>query len=221
MADKTTTPTENIRDFNIYQKIAAVAGKVGAVEKGGRNTEQNYSFIEYGEVASRLRTLFAEYGVVIVPNMGLQERTTITSKYGKEGVHAVVHFKFKVINADKPDDFFEVDWQGEAADFGDKAINKATTSAIKYYQMRQFNISEKGEVEADGESHEIVNHKAAAPVEPKADADKIGKIQMLATQLGYSVEVIGAKIKTIDSNKDADTMIAKLEDLVAGQEEPA
>lgn len=141
--------------LNIYQKIAAITGEVGIIAKGGRNTEQNYSFIEYAAVAGRLRELFAKYYVVIVPNMAKtadQKREEIVSQYGKKGVVIMVDFKFDIVNADKPDDRFSVDWVGEAADFGDKATNKAATSALKYYLMRQFNISEKGEAEADAES---------------------------------------------------------------------
>lgn len=49
-------------------------------------------------------------------------------------------------------------WTGEALDYGDKATNKAATSAQKYYLMRQFNISEKGEdPDADSPDKGTVN----------------------------------------------------------------
>jgi hypothetical protein len=138
----------NQRDLNLYQKLAAISGDIGVIKKGGTNREQGYSFIEYAAVAGELRTLFAKYGVVIVPYMvkaQKQTREEVTTQRGGKGYHVLVDFAFVVVNADKPDDKFTVTWTGEATDYGDKATNKAATGALKYYLMRQFNISEKGE----------------------------------------------------------------------------
>lgn len=150
----------DIRSLNIYQKLAAITADIGVVEKGGKNQEQKYNFIEYAAVAGKLRTLFGKYGVIMVPRMAKfadQERKEITSKYGAKGLAVMIDFEFDVINADKPDDKFTVTWSGEAADYGDKATNKAATSAIKYYQMRQFNISEQGD-DPDHESPDLGTH---------------------------------------------------------------
>ena len=51
-------------------------------------------------------------------------------------------------------------WLGESADYGDKGVNKAETSGTKYFLMRLFNISEKGEEEADSKTPEITETKA-------------------------------------------------------------
>lgn len=165
------TTEKDVRVLNIFQKIAAITGEIGIVEKGGKNTEQKYDFIEYAAVAGKLRTLFAKYGVVIVPRMAKtadQQRAEIVSSYGKKGLAISVDFTFDVVNADKPDDHFEVTWTGEAADYGDKATNKAATSAIKYYQMRQFNISEKGDdPDADGPDRGTASQTTAPPAPPK------------------------------------------------------
>ena len=84
-----------------------------------------------------------------------QERSAITTSRGSSGVSTVCHFEFTVVNADKPDDRFVVKWQGEAADYGDKATNKAATAAVKYYLMRQFNISSKGDEDPDSQTPEV------------------------------------------------------------------
>lgn len=135
---------------NIYQKLAMITGEIGVMEKGGRNQEQRYDFIEYAAIAGRIRTLFSKHGVIIVPKVKSQQRLEITSKHGARGIHAIVTMEFDIVNADQPDDRFTVTWEAEAADYGDKATNKAITAALKYYIMRQFNISEKGE---DADEH--------------------------------------------------------------------
>lgn len=152
----------NKRELNLFQKLAAITGEVGIIKKDGTNTEQHYSFIEYAAVAGRLRDLFADYGIVIVPYMAKasnQTRTEFSSRNGAKGTAVLIDFTFVVYNADKPEEKISVTWVGEAADYGDKATNKAATAALKYYLMRQFNISEKGE-DPDAESPETAGATA-------------------------------------------------------------
>lgn len=191
----TDTKPEANASLNIYQKLAAITGEIGVVAKDGKNAEQKYAFIEYAAVAGKLRTLFAKYGVVIVPRIKSQERTEITSKYGAKGFHTLAKLEFQVVNADDPSDHFTVEWESEAADYGDKATNKAATAALKYYEMRQFNISEKGE-DADNVTPELekIEKPAApkpavgsAPQEPATiSAAQMRKMQAMYNELGIS-----------------------------------
>ena len=47
----------------------------------------------------------------------------------------------KVINADKPDDLFEVDWIGEGGDTGDKGVYKGFTGGLKYFYMKLLQVA--------------------------------------------------------------------------------
>lgn len=148
----TTPKDQSKRDLNLYQKLAAITGDLEPIAKGGTNRDQNYNFIEYAAVAGALRKLFAEYGIIIVPYMhhySKHERKEFTTGNGKRGISVLVPFAFVVFNADKPEEKISVTWTGEATDYGDKAVNKAATAALKYYLMRQFNISEKGDEDPD------------------------------------------------------------------------
>lgn len=158
--------SESTTGLNIYQKLAKISGEIGVVAKDGKNNEQKYAFIEYAAVAGKLRTLFAKYGVVIVPRIKSQERTEITSKYGAKGFHTLAKLEFQVVNADDPSDHFMVEWESEAADYGDKATNKAATAALKYYEMRQFNISEKGDDSDEVTPPEIAGAAGSASAKP-------------------------------------------------------
>ena len=144
-----------IQQLNLYQKLAKITGEIGVIAKDGNNQQQKYKYIEYETIAGKFRELFSKYGVVLIPSMVEQERSAITTSRGSSGVSTVCHFEFTVVNADKPDDRFVVKWQGEAADYGDKATNKAATAAVKYYLMRQFNISSKGDEDPDSQTPEV------------------------------------------------------------------
>lgn len=143
------------QQLNLYQKLAKITGEIGVIAKDGNNQQQKYKYIEYETIAGKFRELFSKYGVVLIPSMVEQERSAITTSRGSSGVSTVCHFEFTVVNADKPDDRFVVEWQGEAADYGDKATNKAATAAVKYYLMRQFNISSKGDEDPDSQTPEV------------------------------------------------------------------
>lgn len=130
-------------------KIAAISKDLGAIKKGGHNSEQKYDFIEYAAVSGKIRELLDKHGVAIIPSVTEYERDEITSKYGAKGYHHALKMHFTVINADDKDDTIEANWLGESSDYGDKGINKAETSGTKYFYMRLFNISEKSDSDDD------------------------------------------------------------------------
>lgn len=212
-------------ELNLYQKLAKITGEIGVVAKDGNNTEQNFKFIEYAAVAGKLRDLFAKYGVVVVPRMPKkQERKVITSKYGKEGVWTLVPMVFTVVNADKPEDRFTVQWEGEAMDYGDKATNKAATSALKYYLMRQFNISEKGEdpdeqspgeQKSAGQTTDAVKKQVEVKAGPlKSDPvsdDELDELRDLALKLKLTPEQRKKAFAMVENHANYLTMKAEME----------
>lgn len=206
---------EDYATLNIYQKLARITGEVGKIDKTGQSSGygDKYSFIEYAAVAGRLRELFAKYGVVVVPRMQQahkQQRAEIVSKNGTKGSSVLIDFTFNVVNADKPEDKFTVTWTGEAADYGDKATNKAATAALKYYLMRQFNISEKGE-DPDADTHHIDDTKPSVPRKQQASETQRVKITDLAQKAGYDEEWIADVQDKVKLSDDAAKVIKQLE----------
>lgn len=134
---------------NLAGKIAAISKDLGAIQKGGHNKEQHYDFIEYAAVSGKIRELLDKHGVAIIPSVTSYERDDVKSARGATGYHYMLQMHFTVISADDPTDKIEADWMGESTDWGDKGINKAETSGTKYFYMRLFNISEKGDADND------------------------------------------------------------------------
>ena len=144
----------DVKPKTLARKIADISAALGAIAKDGINKEQKYAFIAYAAVAGKLRTIQAEHGVAVFPHVEDYTKDEVRSKGGLVGYHYVLKMKFRVVNADDMNDFMEQSWLGEATDYGDKGINKAETSATKYFYMRLYNISEKGETEADNNTPE-------------------------------------------------------------------
>ena len=138
--------------LSLGAKLARIGKEIGKVDKTGKNQQQRYDYIEYGVVAGRIRELFDEYRVIIIPSVVEYSQDNITTRNGGVGYHYTLKMRFQIINGDDPQDTISADWMGESADYGDKGINKAETSGTKYFLMRLFNVSEKGEEEADAKT---------------------------------------------------------------------
>lgn len=140
---------------SLAAKLAKIGKEIGALEKSGHNDLQRYDYIEYGVVAGRIRELLDKYGVAIIPEVVDYERDEVTNSKGGKGYHYVLNMHFTIVNADDHEDTQEANWLGEGIDYGDKGVNKAETAGVKYFLMRLFNVSEKGEKDADADSPEV------------------------------------------------------------------
>lgn len=136
---------------SLATKLAKIASELGAIKKDGQNKQQNYNFIEYAAVAGKMRDLLAKYQVIILPEVTSYEKEPASN--GK-GCHYLLKMTFMIINGEKPEEFYIKNWLSESADYGDKGVNKAETAGTKYFLMRLFQISEKGD-DPDADSPEV------------------------------------------------------------------
>lgn len=147
---------EKTEKLSLASKLSRIAKEIGVIKKTGRNSGSGgYTFIEYSEVAGRIREKLDEYHVIVIPSVMDYAMDEIQSSGGKSGFHYVLRMQFTIIDGDNPERQMVFPWLGEAADYGDKGVNKAETSAVKYFLMRLFNISDKGEEEADKTTPEV------------------------------------------------------------------
>lgn len=170
---------------SLSAKLALIANEIGAIAKDGKNAQQGYAYIEYAQVAAKARELQAKHGVAIIPTVDSYTAMEVKNKYGGIGYHYLIKMIFTVINAEDPEDKIVSNWIGEATDYGDKGINKAITSGVKYFIMRLYNISEKGEQEADAVTPEPnvwpkqkkQNMESVSAQKPKINWDKVNEIR--------------------------------------------
>lgn len=154
------TTSKDAKLMTLASKLAAIGKEIGAVDKSGRNQQQNYNYIEYGVVAGRIRDLFDKHHIIIMPNVDNIQQDEVTTRSGSKGYHYILQMSFILINGDDPEDREVATWAGEALDYGDKGINKAETAGTKYFLMRLFNISEKAEDNDANSSEELASTKA-------------------------------------------------------------
>lgn len=199
---------ETKKSMTLASKLAAIGKEIGAVDKSGKNTQQNYNYIEYGVVAGRIRELFDKYHIVIVPSVENVNQDEVTNKFGGKGYHYLLEMSFTIVNGDDTEDKMVSKWIGEATDYGDKGINKAETAGTKYFLMRLFNVSEKGEVEADSESPAPMTETRSKVASSgfsgrytKADVDE-AKVKLSMAKDVEELKIVYAKLGGIMLDKE-------------------
>lgn len=148
--------------LNLYQKISEIIGSLGAIPKDSKAPKEmgGYGFSSHGAVLAHLRHELTTRNVVIhssgeeLLHHEAFEKRTITDYNGKTAekisynFHSIIKYKFTVVDGDNPSDFFEDFWIGEGMDTQDKGVQKAGTSADKYYLMKLFKIGDKDDPDA-------------------------------------------------------------------------
>lgn len=212
MTENKSTNKQTEPKLSLAAKLARIGKEIGKVEKSGKNQQQNYNYIEYAVVAGRIRELLDEYGVIVIPSVENIKADEITNKYGNSGYHYTLTMKFTIINGDDMTDRLEATWAGESADYGDKGINKAETSGTKYFLMRLFNVSEKGEEEADAKSPEMRKapvRNAASPKPQPPTAEQRQELADLLSDVGKSEEEIAEILAQITTGTQMAASIEK------------
>lgn len=165
----------------IYKKMSAVMRDIGSIAKNQENREQKFKFRGIDQFLNALHPALIKSGVFMSPRVtryGLSLRE-VTRLSGKIGVDRHVEILIEY-------DFFAEDGSkvtvgpiaSEGLDSGDKATNKALSTALKYALIQTFSIPTEDMEEPDSESPELGTEKRESPTnpQPKVVANKPAKV---------------------------------------------
>lgn len=160
----------------LYKKLAAVMGEIARVSKDGTNAKQNYKYATESDISDMVRSKLAAQNVAFLVDMEEPEPIAIESSSGSKGFHYRIKFLFTFACGDTGATITQT-WYGEAQDWGDKGISKASTLAAKYFLIRTF-IMSTGESKDDPDSgegsQEVAERRAESRRQPpasKSDAE--------------------------------------------------
>ena len=140
----------------IFKLIPLIAGKIGAIEKNRKNSQQCYAYRGIDDVMSALSPLLAEHGVFpIVEALGEIVQNEIVSKSGNSGFHSRRVYRISLVASDGSSVYGIVD--GEAIDYGDKSLGKCASYAYRDFLLKTFCIPTSEEKDIDQHSHELEN----------------------------------------------------------------
>lgn len=157
----------------IFELIPKVMAKVGAIEKGRKNTQQNYAFRGIDDVFAAFQSPLAEYGVFYIPEVLDSTVTERESSAGKTLIYTNLKVAYTFYAPDGSNVRAVV--VGEAMDSADKSSNKAMSAALKYALLQIFCVPTESD-DADAHSPEVKPkvRTAAASVsrtsQPEGDA---------------------------------------------------
>jgi hypothetical protein len=154
------------KGMNIFQSINAVMKQIGSIAKGQKNTSQGYSFRGIDDMYNAVHPLFAEHGIFLTSETLNTEREERQTKSGGTMIYSIMDIRYT---------FYAIDGtsvstvtRGEGSDTGDKASNKAMSTALKYALIQLLLIPTSDVKDSDSDSPEFV---AKAQTHPQKKED--------------------------------------------------
>lgn len=195
IATATDTPKETLEKAaqiveqppSFIARLVKIQQEIGRIEKSGRNTQQNYKFVEEGAILDAVRPLLADATIFMTSSQVAGSAKVQQVTYGSNntpGFRADIEVTLSLIDG-LSSERLDCNASAYALDSGDKALQKAYTSACKYAVIKAFMISTG--VDLDKESQELANRTNGKPAVttgngdvPKATAKQLGFIMQLA-----------------------------------------
>lgn len=141
----------DIRELNIFQRVAAITAELGTVAKNLNVSagKGSYKAVSERDIIDAVKPLEAKYRVYSYPSnrMILESENLETEKtYNGNTTKSTTFFtrvqtEYTFVNIDKPEEKFTTIVFSEGIDPGDKGSGKAMTYADKYAVMKAYKIS--------------------------------------------------------------------------------
>lgn len=192
---------EDLTPRGVHGKLIRAVAAIDVVEKNGRNDHFKFNFQKWDQVITTARSAMQKAGLSLTVDM-------VDVQYIDKRVLVKLQVELYDPEANETRQSF---WFGEAMTTDDKAIQKAATSAFKYWLLKNLQIrSEEDETDAEG--------PAKPAPEPKVTKEKweevIGKLEPTKQWLDafkkqhgkdaarLLVEAVDAGCKTTDAVDD-------------------
>lgn len=173
--------------MEVYKAISAVQEELAqiGIGKNSKNQQQGFMFRGIDAVYNALSPLLAKHKLCILPRCISRESTERATQKGGVLFYVTVQAEFDFVSAVDASKH-TVSMYGEAMDSGDKATNKAMSTAYKYAAFQAFCIpTEETAVDPDGEVHHVAPKVAKATSRasdaPEPDAEILAQFNAAQT----------------------------------------
>lgn len=157
-------PDPKWRGKNIYQRLLAIEGELGALVKGGTAPSNigSFKFHEHTAVTAAIVDKLQEWNVFAGPVIAQYEEREVDMGTGSDGRKKIVHksivtanvlFRCADLKADDKDGVYVTSFPGVGLDTQDKDSGKAVSYAIKMAYLKTFKLDRtKGSGVVDNEA---------------------------------------------------------------------
>lgn len=156
----------------VYEAVRRVLADMPAIEKGGTAPANmgGYKFRRVEDITAALKPLFAKHGVLCMPTV--KQRVETQRNTANNKVLYCVDLEIEFAFYGPKGDCLTTNVWGQGTDSGDKATQKAVTSAFKTLLSVVFCISDS---EMDAEAHDVPETARRVP----AAKDRIERCKAL------------------------------------------
>lgn len=164
-----------IKEMNIYQRMAAITAELKTVEKElivKTTSTSSYKAVSERNIIDAVKPLEEKYGVYSYPVVReVLESNTIQSEQVYEDAKGnkkvtpkttyMTRIKtvYRFVNIDNPEEFVETTSFSEGIDSQDKGSGKAMTYADKYALMKAYKVSTGEDVDEGTDAEELEKMK--------------------------------------------------------------
>lgn len=121
--------------MNIYQKLLAITKALKPLEKKMRVEDKDksdtYFSVSAHDVIQPIEELLKEHNIMKIPS---------AADFQVNGRMTTLRQTYMFVNVDSPSETLEMVATGQGFDYADKAMNAASTTALKYMYMRMFGL---------------------------------------------------------------------------------
>lgn len=135
----------------IYTAIANIMADVKAIPKSQRNETQKFQYRGIDDIMNDLHDIFAKNKVFILPNVLETTEERIPQDEKNRSLRFVRTKMSYTFVADDGSDL-EIIMEGEAMDYGDKALSKSYSVALKYALIQMLLIPTSDDKDPDAHS---------------------------------------------------------------------
>lgn len=119
--------------MNIYEKINAIMEAVESLQKDGKVAFGNtrYNYLSEAKTTAEMRKQLIKYKLILLP---------IHADETKDGQITKGMYTYRLLNAENPEEYIDLQAGGQGHDSADKGSGKASSYAYKYLLWRTFAI---------------------------------------------------------------------------------
>ena len=158
----------------IYQAIIGVMSDIGVIGKEKKNAQQGFKYRGVDDVMNALQPVMVQHGLFVVTEIIDQKREERKTNRGGNLIYSVCTVRYTFYAKDGSSVQCVV--VGEGMDSGDKATNKAMSSAFKYACFQVFCIPTEEMKDPDAEVHTVAPREEPKIAAATAKANEVKKL---------------------------------------------
>lgn len=179
--------------MELYRKLLAARDRMSFEKE--YNADLKYEILDADSILEMVGDALAEQGVLFIPSMVHAEMTfearekdgRNNTKYMQHIQHALATLELTFIDVETGESHTATT-HGSAIDFGDKALGKAQTYAIKYFFARMF-LKGKSDIN-DEERHDATSRPRQSAPSASAPASELDAVTWTRNENGEVMEFV-------------------------------